>query len=183
MRLVFMESNDAWVVKFGEQTVAIGGTTFFSDRESAVVEIGKRNLVVTEDGEIVKAGEASISTTEDEPEEEPEEAVSTPVDEPVEERPKRRVRPKAETPEEAAERRREQNKISAQQRPDERKREVLARNRDWWREHPEEVAEYRKRLNANRRERYRTDPEYRAKVSATNKAYRERKRAEQEASS
>lgn len=142
MRLVFMESNDAWVVKFGEQTVAIGGTTFFPDRESAVAQIAKRNLVVTEDGEIVKAGEASISTTE--------QPSSTPVDEPVE------------------------------QDPEVRKREIAERSRKWWQENPEIVTGYRQRFNKSRRERYRTDPEFRAKVAATNKAYRERKKAEKE---
>lgn len=57
MRLVFLEAKNAWGIMHGAQPVAIGGTTFFEEREAAVAEIAKRGLVVLADGQILRPEE------------------------------------------------------------------------------------------------------------------------------
>lgn len=54
MRLVFVDAHNAWGIIHGAQPVAIGGTTYFAERETAVSEIAKRGLVVLDDGQIVR---------------------------------------------------------------------------------------------------------------------------------
>lgn len=217
MRLVYQD-DEGWVVVFDGQPVAIKGTTYFADRESAVAEISKRGMLVEDDGSIVKAPdpadplealEEALESTplavapevteaesevqvELEPEATPDDVVdeleslsAEPApqaeDKPVDPAPRKRGRPAQFTPEEAKARRREQNRRYYRERQEARKREVAERSRQWWSEHPDKVREYRQKANEKRRERYVSDPEYRAKVAAANRAYQERRRAERAA--
>lgn len=236
MRLVYSEAHTAWVIQYGGQTVAIGGTTFFPDKQDALDEIAKRGLAVTSDGDIVKQeavvpaqhtaplveNHDPLETLEaDEPAEDVQEPAVAPVE--AEEAPtpqedvvealeaiepdivdvlddlsgpqegeeeavrtettqERAARQQAERAaaehngEAPPKRRRAQNRAYYHQRAEARRREVAERSRQWWEEHPEKVSEYRKKANATRRERYANDPEYRAKVTAANKAYQERRK-------
>lgn len=90
----------------------------------------------------------------------------------------KRGRPRTYTPEEAAERRRLQNRKYYHARKEARKAEVAERSKEWWETHPDKVTEYRTKANDKRRDRYKDDPEYRAKVAAYNRDYQARKRAE-----
>jgi len=190
MRLVMLTDPVQWTVQHQGKSVAIGGTTFFSHREDAVQEISKRGLTVRETGEIVRTPEPVITESVPEAPVETEVVQEAPVesgdvpDAPVESaeatESKRRGRPRTFSEEEAAERRRQQNREYYRQRPPERKNAVRERSKDWRESNPDKVKEYRQRANEKRRERYRTDPEYRAKVDASNKAYQERKKTNKE---
>jgi len=101
---------------------------------------------------------------------------------PEPEQPKgKRGRPRVYSPEEAAARRREQNRKYYHARKEARKAEVSERSKEWWETHPEKISEYREKANEKRRSRYADDPEYRAKVSAYNREYQAKKRAERQA--
>lgn len=193
MRLVFLTANNAWVILFGEQTVAIGGTTFFTEREDAIREIGARGLVALADGTIVKQSEApepeEAPAVEEAPTEAPE-AVEEAVEDPVDtierelardkeqpEQPKHRGRPATWSPEEAKNRKREQSKQSAARRSEERKKEVAERAAQWMRDNPDRATQYRERFNEKRRNRYNTDPEFRARVAESNRLYQQKRRA------
>lgn len=93
----------------------------------------------------------------------------------------KRGRPRTYTPEEAAERRREQNRKYYHARKEARKAQVAERSKEWWETHPDKVSEYREKANEKRRDRYKSDPEYREKVAAYNRDYQARKRAERAA--
>lgn len=202
MRLVFLTANNAWVILFGEQTVAIGGATFFTEREDAVREIESRGLVVLKDGSIVKKEDAPQPTEEpvesgddlppteepvesgdDLPEEDPVDTIERELsrDKEQPEQPKHRGRPAIWSPEEAKERKREQNRLSAERRSEERKREVSERSAQWLRDNPDRAAQYRERFNEKRRNRYNTDPAFRDRVAESNRRYQEKRRAQKAA--
>lgn len=172
MRLVYLDEKSSWAIMFQGAPVAVGGTMYFEDREAAAAEISKRGLLLDEDGSISKP----TAPPAPEPEKAPETAAeaSESPEQPVR-RP--RGRPRTFTPEEAAERRRAQNREYYRKRKEERKREVAERSKKWWQEHPDKVREYREKANARRRERYANDPEFRARVAASNRAYAERRRS------
>lgn len=166
MRLVELLDPWEWVIQHNEKTVALGGTTHFKNRESIVAELAARGFVVLDNGEIVRASERPVDAPE----------VQEPIED-VKDAPRaKRGRPRTYSEEEAAERRRAQNREYYRARPAERKAEVRERSKEWWATHPEAVNQYRQTANERRRERYKTDLDYRARVDASNRAYQERKR-------